>query len=94
MKLRCAECTDCIPAANRSPGCSLPLTCAMMRFVCKRCLDTDLGGQCFREREAGIKEMLTCSDHSFLQIIPGIWSASNKFSFFWESTEGFVAANS
>jgi hypothetical protein len=63
-------------------GCDLPLTCAMKRFVCKRCLDTDVCGQCFRRREAGIMEMPTCSDHSFLQIIPGILSASNKFSFF------------
>ena len=63
-------------------GCSFPLTCAMKRFVCKRCLDTDLCGQCFRGREAGIKEMPTCSDYSFLQTIPGIMSASNKFSLF------------
>jgi tetratricopeptide (TPR) repeat protein len=63
-------------------GCSFPLTCAMKRFVCKRCLDTDLCGQCYRGREVGIKEMPTCPNHSFLQIIPGILSASNKFSFF------------
>jgi hypothetical protein len=63
-------------------GCSLPLTCAMKRFVCKRCLDTDICAQCYRGREAGTKEIPACPNHSFLQIIPGIMSASNKFSFF------------
>lgn len=67
-------------------GCSLPLTCAMKRFVCKHCLDTDLCSQCLKSREVGIKEIPTCSDHSFLQIIPGILSASNKFSFFGKAS--------
>jgi hypothetical protein len=37
--------------------------------------DVDLCGQHFRERKAGIKKVPTCSDHSFLQIVPGMLSA-------------------
>lgn len=58
-------------------GCDLPLTCSMKRFVCKRCHDIDICGQCFRRREADIKLVPTCSDHSFLKISLGMLAGSN-----------------
>jgi tetratricopeptide (TPR) repeat protein len=58
-------------------GCNLPLTCSMKRFVCKRCYDVDLCGQCFRRRETDIKVVPTCSDHSFLKISLGMLAGSN-----------------
>ena len=58
-------------------GCNLPLTCSMKRFVCKRCYDVDICGQCFRRRETDINVVPTCSDHSFLKISLGMLAGSN-----------------
>jgi tetratricopeptide (TPR) repeat protein len=58
-------------------GCNLPLTCSMKRFVCKRCYDVDICGQCFGRRETDIKVVPTCSDHSFLKISLGMLAGSN-----------------
>ena len=58
-------------------GCNLPLTCSMKRFVCKRCRDVDICGQCFKRREADTKVVPTCSDHSFLEISLGMLAGSN-----------------
>jgi hypothetical protein len=49
-------------------GRGLEITCAMKRFVCKRCLDTDLCVECLRRHETGTKERSTCTEHPFLEV--------------------------
>jgi hypothetical protein len=63
-------------------GCDLPLTCSMKRFVCKRCHDVDICGQCFRRRETDIKLVPNCLDHSFLEISLGMLARSNTSHLF------------
>jgi hypothetical protein len=52
----------------RCDGCGLSITCAMRRLVCRDCPDGDLCGECLKKHETGVREVPTCSHHSFLEI--------------------------
>ena len=58
--------------------CGLAITCAMKRFVCKRCWDTDLCGGCLSRHETGIEELPTCTEHPFLEISSEGFSGSGE----------------
>ena len=49
-------------------GCGLLITCIMRCFVCRDSPDGDLCGECLSEHATGVREMSTCSHHSFLDI--------------------------
>jgi ankyrin repeat protein len=62
-------------------GCHAPLTYAMKRFVCKRCEDIDLCGDCLKKHEKGVQQLLTCVDHSFLEVTDELsaWSGERSY---------------
>ena len=80
----------CMIFANIScDKCGFSVTNATRRNVCRRCPDIDLCGKCLVEHQTGVQEVLTCLDHSFLEIVPeegfgwkqgnmtrGTWTAS------------------
>ena len=62
-------------------GCHVLLTCAMKRFVCRRCQDIDICEGCLERHETGTKVLPTCSEHSFLALPSKALSRSDQVPF-------------
>lgn len=65
-------------------GCGLPITCAKKRFVCKNCSDVDLCDVCLNEHQAGVREVSSCPDYSFLEIVSGVFSGPEQGALVYE----------